>query len=141
MDRLFIDECLNATLVAIAKERGIPADYGPHIGMAGWQDWNIAQFAFENGYIIVTNNRRHFLREFLKHEVHNGLVVIVPNVERKQQMDLFARLLDYLAGVNDLPINKLIEILEDGSIYIREWTSNDHDIGHINSPTWTNPER
>jgi len=35
MDRLFIDECLSAALVAVAKERGIPADYGPHGWMAG----------------------------------------------------------------------------------------------------------
>src|SRR5262245_35647237 len=138
MDRFFIDECLSASLAAVAKERGITADYGPHIGMAGWQDWNIAQFAIENDYIVVTNNRRHFLREYLKHEAHNGLVVIVPNVEREQQMQLFGRVLDYLADLNDLPVNKLIEILEDGSIHLRDWTSDDHDIGHINSPSWGN---
>ena len=137
MDRLFIDECLSASLAAVAKERGLSADYGPYIGMAGWQDWNIGKFAFENNYIVVTNNRRHFLREYLKHEVHNGLVIIVPNVEREQQVGLLARVLDYLAGLNDLPVNKLIEVLEDGSIHVREWTSRDHDIGHINFPVWT----
>jgi hypothetical protein len=40
MDRFLIDECLNADLVAIAKARGYDADYVPHIGKAGWQDWN-----------------------------------------------------------------------------------------------------
>jgi predicted nuclease of predicted toxin-antitoxin system len=136
MDRFFIDECLSASLAAVAKERGLSADYGPHIGMAGWQDWNIAQFAFENGYIVVTNNRRHFLREYLKYEAHNGLVIIVPNVGREQQIDLFGRVLDFLAGLNALPVNKLIEVLEDGLISVRDWTSDDHDIGHISSPMW-----
>jgi predicted nuclease of predicted toxin-antitoxin system len=135
-DRFFIDECLSASLVAAAKERGIPADYGPYIGMAGWQDWNIAQFAFENGYVVVTNNRRHFLREYLKYEAHNGLVIIVPNVERDRQIGLFVRVLDFLAELNALPVNKLIEVLEVGSIHVRDWTTDDHDIGHISSPMW-----
>lgn len=56
-------------------------------------------------------------------------------------MDLFARLLDFLAELNALPVNKLVEILEDGSIHVRDWTSDDHDIGHINSPMWAdNPD-
>jgi hypothetical protein len=61
----------------------------PYIGKGGWQDWNIVPFALENNYIIVTNNRRHFLREYIKLDVHNGLIIIVPNVERADQMRLF----------------------------------------------------
>lgn len=138
MQRFFIDECLSAALAATAKERGLPADFGPHIGMAGWQDWNIARFAFENDYIVVTNNRRHFLREYLKYDLHNGLIVIVPNLDRDLQMDLFSRVLDYLSEMNELPVNKLVEVLEDGSIHVREWTSDDHDISHISAPNWGN---
>jgi predicted nuclease of predicted toxin-antitoxin system len=138
MKRFFIDECLSASLAAVAKERGVLADFGPHIGLAGWQDWNIARFAFENDYIVVTNNRRDFLKEYLKHGIHNGLVIIVPNVEREPQIDLFSRVLDHLAEMNDLPVNKVIEILEDGTIHTREWTSDDHDIAHIGNPSWAN---
>ncbi|WP_294537311.1 hypothetical protein [uncultured Rhodoblastus sp.] len=47
-EKIFIDECLTAALVAVAKNRGIIADYGPHIGKQGWQDWNIVPFALEN---------------------------------------------------------------------------------------------
>ena len=77
-DRIFIDECLSAALVAVAKNKGIIAVYGPYVGKAGWQDWNIVPFPLENNYIIVTNNRRHFLGEYVKLDVHNGLVIIVP---------------------------------------------------------------
>ena len=49
-DRIFIDECLSAALVAVAKNKGVVADYGPHIGKVGWQDWNIVSFALENNY-------------------------------------------------------------------------------------------
>ena len=58
-DKLFIDECLSVALVAVAKNLGIIAEYGPYIGKGGWQDWNIVPFVLANDYIIVTNNRRH----------------------------------------------------------------------------------
>jgi hypothetical protein len=38
--------------------------------------------------------------------------------------------------MNELPMNKLIEVLADGTIYLREWTSGDHDVGHIGNPSW-----
>ena len=136
MNRFFIDECLSASLVAVAKERGYPADFGPHIGMGGWQDWNIARFAFENGYIVVTNNRRDFLRQYMKRELHDGLVIIVPNVDRDAQTSLFSGILDYLEGTNELLVGKVIEALEDGSVHIREWTSEEHDLRHIANPSW-----
>lgn len=46
-DKIFIDECLSAALVSVAKDRGIDAAYGPHVGKGGWQDRNIARFALE----------------------------------------------------------------------------------------------
>lgn len=92
--RFFIDECLSAALVAVAKDRGYPAVFGPHLGMAGWQDWNIVKFAVENGHVVVTNNRRDFLKEYLKYDTHPGLVVLVPQAERSVQTRLFSAVLD-----------------------------------------------
>lgn len=88
---------------------------------------------------MVTNNRRDFLREYLKYDLHNGLLVVVPYVERQRQIDLFSRLLDFLEEMNGLPVNKLIEILVDGSIHIREWSGAEHDISHIPRPDWSKP--
>lgn len=45
MDRFLIDECLSGELVAAAKARGYAAAYVPHLGKAGWQDWNPASGA------------------------------------------------------------------------------------------------
>lgn len=137
MIRFFIDECLSARLAAVAKAAGLQADFGPHLGMAGWQDWNIAKFAFENGYVVVTNNRRHFLREYLKYEIHNGLVIIIPKLERDQQVALFQRAVDYLLAASDLPVNQLVELLEDGSVHVRDWSQRDHDLEHIARPSWS----
>ena len=112
IDRIFIDECLSAALVAVAKSKGFTADYGPHIGKVGWQDWNIVAFALQNNYIIVTNNRRHFLNEYIKIDVHSG-------VRRGDDI-----------------MNKVVEVLRDGSVHIREWTSEEHDLSHIDNPQW-----
>ena len=62
--KFFIDECLTPSLVAVAKERELFAVYGPYVGKAGWQDWSVAEFAFGNDLIVVTNNRRDFLEEY-----------------------------------------------------------------------------
>jgi len=62
--------------------------------MAGWQDWNIVKFAVENGHVVVTNNRRDFLKEYLKYDTHPGLVVLVPQAERSVQTRLFSAVLD-----------------------------------------------
>ena len=135
-DKLFIDECLSRALVAVAKDRGITAAYGPDIGKGGWQDWNIVPFALGNDYVIVTNNRRHFLKEYLKLDVHNGLLIIVPNVGRRDQMRMFGIALDAALELGDDLVNKVVEVLFDGTLRIREWTSEQHDIGHIDTPKW-----
>lgn len=135
-DRIFIDECLSAALVALAKNKGVIAVYGPHVGKAGWQDWNIVPFALENNYIIATNNRRHFLGEYIKLDVHNGLIIIVPNVERADQMRLFEIALEATLELAEGIVNKVVEVLRDGSVHVREWTSEEHEISHIGNPRW-----
>jgi predicted nuclease of predicted toxin-antitoxin system len=95
--RFLIDECLSGALVAVAKAQGYPADYVTHLGKAGWQDWNLVRFAVANDYIIVTDNRKDFLREYAKLDVHAGLVIIIPKGTRSQQMTLFQKALDVVA--------------------------------------------
>lgn len=123
-------------MVAAAKARGFEADHVTHIGKTGWQDWNLVPFALANDYIIVTNNRRDYLKEYAKLDVHNGLVVVIPMVKREEQIALFSKALDLFEARNDDLINKLVEIQVDGSVHIRDWNSDDHDIGHIGNPKW-----
>jgi predicted nuclease of predicted toxin-antitoxin system len=134
-DKIFIDECLSAALVSVAKDRGIDAVYGPHVGKGGWQDRNIVRFALDNDYMIVTNNRRDFMREYANFDLHNGLIIIVPNAGRQSQIRLFSLALDAILDLGESVINKIVEVLEDGSIHIREWTRSDHDLGHADNPT------
>jgi len=135
-DRFLIDECLSVSLVALAKERGITGDHVGWIGKGGWQDHNLVPFVFDIDYIFVTSNRRHFLREYAKLDLHSGLVVIVPTVKRLTQQRLFVNALDVFANLKAGFVNKIVEVLLDGSVHVREWTSKDHDIKHISSPSW-----
>lgn len=130
-ERFLIDECLSAALVAIAKAHGYHADYVPHLGKAGWQNWNLVRFAVVNDYVVVTNDRRDFLREYAKLEVHAGLVIILPKGDRDLQVSLFQKALDVFAARNDDLVNKLVEVARDGSVHIRDWNADEHDPGHI----------
>jgi predicted nuclease of predicted toxin-antitoxin system len=139
MDRFLIDECLNADLVALAKARGYDADYVPHIGKAGWQDWNLVPFAVDNDYIVVTLNRRDFLKQHATIEIHPGLVILIPQAPNNRgphHAALFEKALDAYAAMNDDLVNKVMEVRADGSVHVRDWNADDHDIGHINNPTW-----
>ena len=135
-DRLFIDECLSSTLVAVAKKRGVSADFCQHIGKGGWSDWRIVSFSIDNDYVVVTNNRRHFLREYAKATLHNGLIVIVPNVVAREQIRLLEVALDEMQRLGGDLINKLVEVLGDGSVHTREWTRESHDPRHLSDPSW-----
>lgn len=123
-------------MVAAAKGRGVAADHVTYLGKGGWQDRNLASFALDNDYLMVTNNRRHFLREYAKLDVHGGLVVIVPAVSRASQQQLFAKVLDLLEERGGDLVNKLVEVLANGEVRQREWTKLDHDIGHTAKPAW-----
>ena len=68
-------------------------------------------------YVFVTNNRLDWRRLHASEELHNGLVVIIPNVERDDQIALFERVLDYVAALNDL-INTVLEIGTNGRITV-----------------------
>jgi hypothetical protein len=33
-------------------------------------------------------------------------------------------------------VNKIMEVHADGSVHVRAWDADEHDIGHINNPKW-----
>ena len=110
--RFLIDECLSAALVATAKARGFDAGHVTHLGKTGWQDWNLVPFAVANDYIIVTSNRRDFLKEYAKLDIHSGLVVIIPRGKRDEQTRLFEKALEVFALRNDDLVNTLVEVCQ-----------------------------
>jgi len=94
-------------------------------------------FAVDNGYIVVTMNRRDFLKQHASLEIHPGLVILMPqrpNNRGRHQAELFEKALDAYAAISDDLVNKLMEVRADGSVHIRGWNVDEHDIGHINNP-------
>jgi predicted nuclease of predicted toxin-antitoxin system len=107
--RFLIDECLSLDLVGEAHRAGFEAYHLAHVGKAGWEDWNVAAFAADNGMIVVTNNATHFRRLYRRQELHPGLILILPNVDRPTEARLFGAALTQLAQVSDL-VNQVLEV-------------------------------
>lgn len=129
-----IDECLSAGLVAAAKARGVAADHVTHIGKTGWQDWNLASFAVANDYAIVTSNRRDFLKEYAKLDIHSGLVILISKGKRDEQIGLFGKALDVFAAQNGDLVNLLVEVYSPEDVFLQNWNLGQHDVGHIRDP-------
>ncbi len=77
--------------------------------------------AAERDDVIVTNNRRDFIRLYAAPEAHNGLIIIVPSVEVPEQRRLFDVALA-VAVKQDGLINLLIEVCCDDSVEVQEWS-------------------
>jgi len=124
MDRILVDECLSVALVAAAKARGHDATHVVWLGREGAQDWNLIQLITEQDFVFVTNNRRDFLRLYAELEVHNGLIIILPQVGRADQVRLFGLALVEAERLENT-VNKLIEVDVAGRVQIRDWSKGD----------------
>lgn len=56
--------------------------------------------------------------------------------EGHHQIALFEKALEAFAVMNDDLTNKVMEVLADGSVHVRDWNADQHDIGHISKPGW-----
>jgi predicted nuclease of predicted toxin-antitoxin system len=115
--RFLINECLTLDLVSVATRAGYEAQHVAHAGKAGWKDWNVAEYASDGDFIVVTNNASDFRRLYAKQPIHAGLVIIIPNVKRLEQQRLFGLVVEELATLGD-PVNRVLE-LEIGGAEIR----------------------
>jgi predicted nuclease of predicted toxin-antitoxin system len=116
------DECLTTDL---RKAVATTSHYGFHLrdlGMLGLGDPEIVRRALSSDYVVVTNNRRDYVRLYERLEVHPGLVVIVPTAPRERQVELFLLVVAHIESFNDLT-NMLLEIDGDGVISMSELSS------------------
>lgn len=109
VQRILVDECLTADLVALAQARGLDATHVRFIGKAGVQDYNLLDTIIDGGYLFVTQNARDFLKLFAKVDIHDGLLLILPKARAADQVRLFEAGLDFIAGLGHT-INRVIEI-------------------------------
>jgi hypothetical protein len=109
----------------------------PFIGKDGWQDWNLVRFAIANDTIVVTLTRRDFLKQHAGFEIHPGSAILItqqPENLGRHQIALFEKTLEAVAVMGDDLVNKLMEVLADGSVHVREWNAAESDIDHIENP-------
>jgi predicted nuclease of predicted toxin-antitoxin system len=111
--KFLIDECLSIDLISIASLVGYEAQHVAHVGKAGWKDWNVARYASDGDFVLVTNNASDFRKLYATQPLHAGLVIIIPNVRRAEQQRLFRGALDALATLGE-PINRVLEVDIDG---------------------------
>ena len=83
--RFLIDECLSVNLVTVAGESGHEAQHVAHVGRAGWKDWNVARYAGDGDFVLVTNNASDFRQLYAAQPLHAGLVILIPVVSRDVQ--------------------------------------------------------
>jgi predicted nuclease of predicted toxin-antitoxin system len=112
--RFLIDECLTIDLVDVAGQAGHEAHHVAHVGRAGWKDWNVARYAREGDFILVTNNASDFRRLYAVQPLHAGLIILIPTVSRTLQRHLFEAALDELAIIGE-PVNRVLEVDLDGN--------------------------
>ncbi len=111
--RFLIDECLHESLVGVACRTGFEATHVNYLGLSGKPDWELAERIVNDEFTFVTNNRVDFLRIFALTELHNGLIIIVPNAVPALQRALFEAAIQFL-DERDL-INAAIEVSVEGN--------------------------
>lgn len=107
--KFLIDECLTTELVLAANRQGYEAQHVAHVGKAGWKDWNVAKYADDGEFVLVTNNATDFRRLYAAKMLHPGLIIILPNVDRTGQLKLFEATILALVDAGE-PINQAWEV-------------------------------
>lgn len=120
MNRFLIDECLTPDLVAAAKAAGYDATHVTFLGRAGAADWTLLRMALDGDYVLVTNNASDFRALYRRADLHPGLIIIVPQVPRMEQISLFRIALEVIETRSDI-INTVIVIAMDGSVSFETW--------------------
>jgi predicted nuclease of predicted toxin-antitoxin system len=116
--RFLIDENLSPALVKTAAAQGYAAFHVAHRGWTSASDPQVLQHVLDEDLTLVTNNWADFRPMVTRLEVHPGIIVILPNVRREQQMELFAAALAAIHE-HDPPldmINTVLQVDADGTV-------------------------
>lgn len=114
--KFLIDECLSPALVNVAHGAGHEAYHVAHHGWGGLTDVQLRTHLLDQDLVLVTNNRSDFLALLGAVELHPGLIVILENVRRDEQVKCFRSVLGAIRDQGEL-INRVAEV--DGRRKVR----------------------
>jgi predicted nuclease of predicted toxin-antitoxin system len=92
--RLWIDECLSPTLVAVAQRR-YEATCNEYRGMLNASDREVFAAVAHEGWVLVTNNEDDFRALTEAEQVHPGLIVL-PQRLRADQPPMLISALEFI---------------------------------------------
>jgi predicted nuclease of predicted toxin-antitoxin system len=113
-----IDENLSPSLVKTAYGFGHGAFHINHRGWSSLPDEAVLRHLLDEDLTLVTNNWDDFRPMLQRAEVHPGVVVILPNVRRERQIELFTAALSAIRDA-DPPldmVNTVVEVDEAGTV-------------------------
>lgn len=122
MLRFLIDECLSPRLAIIAQNSGFYlSTHVTWAGLAARDDWAVVRHAIDEGYVIVTNNKKDYISLVGREEIHCGLVCFSAGLglmDFRLQKAMLELTMDELAG--NEPVNEVLEfnLKADGKIEI-----------------------
>jgi predicted nuclease of predicted toxin-antitoxin system len=121
-----IDENLSPSLVKTAYGFGHGAFHINHRGWSSLPDEAVLGHVLDEDLTLVANNWDDFRPMLKRAQVHPGAVVILPNVRRERQMELFSAALSAIRD-HDPPldmVNTILEVDGDGRV-VRCWLPED----------------
>jgi predicted nuclease of predicted toxin-antitoxin system len=96
--RLWFDEDLSPTLVAVANERGFLATCNRDRGVLGISDRELLLLVEREDFVLVTDNAVDFRRLYGRTFPHAGVVVLPGSVPRARQRELARSGIDWIVA-------------------------------------------
>ena len=118
--RLLLDENVSPTVVPSLAKKGHDAYHIRDRGLIGAPDHVIWRRAVDEGRVIVTINAHDFVRLARREDLHGGLITFPSGATADQQVNLILRAVETLEAAGGDPVNRWLDIAEDGEIRIRD---------------------
>jgi len=114
---LLIDECLSPLLESVANDFGYVAHAVHHRGWSSLTDPELLHHLIRGELTLVTNNRSDWVDLLGNQLLHPGLIILIDNVPRAEQIRGLSRCLEVLSGLRSM-VNTVIEVDREGCVVI-----------------------
>ena len=121
--KLWFDEDLSPTLVALANSLGLLATCNRDRGLLNATDRELRAVAQREGWVIVTDNGRDYRALCRREDIHPGVIIVPADRGLAVQRELTVEVVEWIRrkatergfDPKDLLINRVIEIDESGN--------------------------